>query len=423
MIWIIVGYMWLFLHRPFEVWPWMGAYRIERIYMICTLIAWMAMAEKQLTENKINFAILLMAFAMIASAILSPYTTLGESATAQNWLKYLAFYLLVMTSVKTEKDLKIIITAFLVAFFLYMLHSYREFLNGRHMYSMGTVRMIGVDSTLGHPNSFGASVVYFFPMLIPLFSIIKAKWHYLFVIGYALLSVRCIQLTGSRTAFVVLIGTLILGGLLSKHRMKVLPVLALALVVIWATMSDSLRNRYLTLVDSTINESANESADGRLHGFWKGLECWQMAPLTGVGPSCHGIATGEGFASHFLYGQIPGELGTLGVVAYLTLLACYVMNHMSMIQYYRFMQRRGRAKEAEYCYRVSLAVMIGLFLLLVFGFGGHNGYRFNWVWFAAFQATAMSILERKVNAIRQCEMALPNAAPSLSVTPVRLPAS
>ena len=30
MIWMLGGYMWLFVHRPFEVWPWLGDLQIER---------------------------------------------------------------------------------------------------------------------------------------------------------------------------------------------------------------------------------------------------------------------------------------------------------------------------------------------------------------------------------------------------------
>ena len=26
MIYLLIGYMWLFVHRPFEVWPWLGAW-------------------------------------------------------------------------------------------------------------------------------------------------------------------------------------------------------------------------------------------------------------------------------------------------------------------------------------------------------------------------------------------------------------
>ena len=40
MPWLLIGYMYLFLHRPFEVWPEIGEYRVERIYMLITLVAW-----------------------------------------------------------------------------------------------------------------------------------------------------------------------------------------------------------------------------------------------------------------------------------------------------------------------------------------------------------------------------------------------
>jgi hypothetical protein len=41
---------------------------------------------------------------------------------------------------------------------------------------------------------------------------------------------------------------------------------------------------------------------------------------------------------------------------------------------------------------------------LLFGAGGHNGYRFHWLWFAAFQALAASCLNEKVNTIHKREV-------------------
>jgi hypothetical protein len=40
MRWLLIGYMLLFIHRPFEVWPWLGDLHIERIYMLLTIAAW-----------------------------------------------------------------------------------------------------------------------------------------------------------------------------------------------------------------------------------------------------------------------------------------------------------------------------------------------------------------------------------------------
>ncbi|MDR2761546.1 MAG: O-antigen ligase family protein [Planctomycetaceae bacterium] len=406
MIWCIVGYMWLFLHRPFEVWYWLGTIQIERTYMVIVLIAWFAAANKQLLDNRVNIAITLLAISMTFSTMMSPYTNMSENISYQSWMKYLVFYGLVMTSVKSERDLKIVVTCMVICFFIYMLHSYREFLNGKYVYAMGTVRMVGVDSTLGSPNSFGASIVIFLPMLIPLMKLVKTKWHVLFVISYFILSLRCVQLTGSRSSFVAL--GLCLAGLvlISKHKWKLIPLAAIGSPLLWVLLPENLKDRYRTLWDPEVNESANASAQGRLDGFFDGLTNWQNSPIWGVGPDCHGIAIGHGFLSHFLYGQIPSELGTIGVIAFLSLVFCYVANHVEIMNYYKYMKRRGRVKECEYCYAVSVATIGSVLLLLFLGLSGHNGYRFTWIWIAAFQAIALSIIKDKVTKIRQQELHL-----------------
>ncbi|MDR1477972.1 MAG: O-antigen ligase family protein [Planctomycetaceae bacterium] len=404
MIWFIIGYMWLFLHRPFEIWYWMGTLHIERVYMICILVVWFAVAKKQLLDNKVNVAVGIFAISMLFSTMMSPYTNVIDNISFQSWMKYLVFYGLVMTSVKSERDLKIVVTCFVICFFIYMLHSYREFLNGRYSYAMGTVRMIGVDSTMGSPNSFGASTVVMLLMLVPLCRLVKNKWHALFVVVYFLLSLRCVQLTGSRSSFMAL-GICLVGMVLfSKHRLKLLPLAAVFFPTLWIVLPENLKDRYRTIWDPEVNESANASAAGRLEGFWDGLANWQSSPIWGVGPDCHGIASGHGFLSHFLYGQIPGELGTIGVVGFLMLLFCYVANHLEVLNCCKYMKSKGHGKESEYCKAVSVATIGSVVLLLFLGLSGHNGYRFTWIWVAAFQAIALSILKTKVTQLQQQEM-------------------
>jgi hypothetical protein len=395
--------MWLFLHRPFEVWHWLGDLHIERVYMVFVLMAWVALSNKQLLTNRVNLAVGLFAFAMIFSSMMSPYTNIFAEGV-QSWLKYLVFYILLMTSLKSERDLKIVMTGMIICFFIYMLHSYREFLNGRYNYAMGTVRMIGVDSTMGSPNSFGASIVIFLPLLIPLFNLIKNKWHVLFFVAYILLSLRCVQLTGSRSSFMALAVCLTGMILLSKHRLTLFPLAMLGSPFLWVLLPENLKNRYRTIWDSSINESANQSAQGRLEGFWDGLANWQSSPIWGVGPDCHGIASGSGLLSHFLYSQIPGELGTIGVIAFLMLLFSYWANHLEILHCCEYIKRKGHGKECEYCYAVSIATLGSVGLMLFLGLSGHNGYRFTWIWVAAFQAIALSIIKTKMTDLQQQEL-------------------
>ena len=41
MIWLLIGCMWLFIHRPYEVWPWLAEYHIERVYVIFMICVWL----------------------------------------------------------------------------------------------------------------------------------------------------------------------------------------------------------------------------------------------------------------------------------------------------------------------------------------------------------------------------------------------
>ena len=37
---------WLFVHRPFEVWPILGAIQLERVYVLITLVCWFFYPKK-----------------------------------------------------------------------------------------------------------------------------------------------------------------------------------------------------------------------------------------------------------------------------------------------------------------------------------------------------------------------------------------
>lgn len=401
MIWILVGYMWLFLHRPFEIWPIFATIRIERVYMIFTLFAWFAFSAKTWTNNRNNAALLLVAFSIFISTLLSPYDGLGDNKRMENWFKVFVFFLLVMTSVKSEKDLKILVTAFSVCFFIYMLHSFREFRCGKGVYRMGIWRMTGAGSA--DPNSFGNGINYALVLLLPLFVLVrslpekkKRRYGYLFIGASFLLSVYCILMTGSRSSFAVLGFSLFALAMMSKYRMRILPVLLIASPLAWFALPDSLQNRFWTIIDPSVGPAnAQASAEGRWEGFYGGLAVWRDNLPFGVGPGCYATASGSGFQTHNLIGQVASELGTLGMIAYLSLIGAMLSNYITARSIRRQMKRQGREKEIEYLYAVVFVVSWTVLLLFFLGFGGHNAFRFTWVWYAAFQAIAVGLMRQK----------------------------
>jgi O-antigen ligase len=394
MIWLLVGYMWLFIHRPFEVWPWLGELHVERVYTIATVAYWAFCAPKTWTSNRITLGIGLLAGAIILATHFSRYTDF-DNTCAQDWFKILLFFVLVLSSIYDEREFRVLIVAFVVIMGLYELHSLREYLSGRGVFRMGTWRMVGVDGNLGDPNGFAASVNFGIPMLLPVLALARSKWQYVALGGAVALACLCILLTGSRTGFAGILVLAAAGGLCTKYRWSLVVFALVAAPLIWFSLSEKLHDRYMTLINPSVGPAnAQESADSRKVFFLMAVDIWKENPAFGVGPGCFSIASGTRMQAHTLYGQTISELGTVGVIALIAVIACYIANFVEGRRVYRVLPRD---QTAAFYYYVVLATAITLLQLLFFGLGGHNLFRFTWLWYGAFAALALRFLKDRCN--------------------------
>lgn len=387
MHWVLGGYLWLYIHRPFEVWPALGNLQIERLYMIAALLIWLIYPGKGFVSNRLHVAFIFFALALVMCWLVSPYGEEG-SKTVEDFFKVAVFYVLLVTTVRDERTLRLMLLIYLAAVGLYMAHSLVEFLHGRHTFRMGIRRMIGVDVTYGDPNTFSATLLYSLPLTLPLWAEKPRGLLRMALISYVGLSVVCMLLTGSRGALVGL-GCLSLMLLsVSRRRGVLIMLLALAIPVGWSLLPDELHNRFLTLVDPSAGpENARQSAEGRTKGIMDGLRLWSRSPVTGYGPNSFGKATGRGFQAHNLYGQTLGELGLFGAVALLGMLLAFALNAAEV----RRLARENGWKQT-FPVHLSRAVSLAVLLMLVMGFGSHNLYRYTWMWFGAFQGIALHCL-------------------------------
>jgi O-antigen ligase len=387
MHWVLGGYLWLYIHRPFEFWPALGDLQFERLYMIATLLCWLFYPGKGFVTNRLHVAFVLFAIALVLCWIVSPYGEDGTK-TVEDFFKVAVFYFLLITTVRDERTLRLMLLIYLAAVSLYMAHSLAEFLHGRHVFRMGIRRMIGVDSTYNDPNTFSATLLYSLPLTLPFWVERPRGKLRTALMGYVALSLVCILLTGSRGALVGLgcLAVMLLG--VSRRRGVLLVLLALAIPVGWSLLPAELHNRFLTIVDPSVGPaSAEQSAEGRMQGFWDGIGVWSRSPITGFGPNSFAKAAGHGFQAHNLYGQTLGELGLVGVVALLVMLLAFALNAMEV----RRIARNHGWKEA-FPVHLSRAVSLAVLLMLVMGIGSHNLYRYTWMWFGAFQGIALHCL-------------------------------
>lgn len=393
MVKLLVGYMWLFIHRPFEVWPWLGVLHIERLYIIFTLLFWAFMVEKKFIPSKIHWGVALMAVSIIVTAIASEYVSIGDNGVV-SWFKVLVFYVILVTSVKNVNDLKVIVIAFIIILGLYELHSLREYLLGRGVYRMGVWRMVGIDSTYSDPNAFAATICYAVPMIIPLSVIAHKTWHKIALGAFFLLSVTCILLTGSRTGLVGLSLLILMLALYSKYRMRALFIAFIFTSFAMFNISEDLYARYMTIFDSSQGPAnAQISANSRVVFLLQAIQIFKENPFFGVGVGGFSIASETGMQSHSLYAQLMSNLGIVGIVSFLVLLFGFFSNVWRSSKLCRE-KEASLSEEAKFCYRVITATGMGIILLLVMGLAGHNLYRYTWLWFGAFSLLSFHFLKR-----------------------------
>jgi hypothetical protein len=390
MRWLLIGYMFLFIDRPFEVWPWLGDIHIERIYMLLTIAAWTVYPNKRWLSNPQHAAYFGFALAILSCWVMSPFSDKGQPIV-EDWFKILVFYFLLVTTIHDEEGLRHIAVGFLVVMVLYLLHSFREYLSGRHTYRMGIARMIGVDQTLGDPNSFGASIVFALPLVVAVWKTgIGGRLGRWFVFGYVGLSSLCVLLTGSRSSLLGLVVWFLIVIWGTRYRLAAMAAFAAAAPLAFVALPDSLQNRFETIINPEVGpKNAQESGEGRLLGLTTGFRLWASNPLNGVGPGAWRPATGSKVESHNLYGQLVGELGTLGLVAFVSILICFWMNYRAMSRIRGFFPE----SQNDFVFTLPSAILVSVFLLLFMGNFGHNLFRFTWLWYGGFLIIARHCAE------------------------------
>jgi O-antigen ligase len=400
---LLGGYLWLFVHRPFEYYPALGDLQLERGYMLLLIACWVVTPNKTWQFNRLYAAFGAFTCALVLCWFASPYRDRCWD-TVENYLKVAVFSFLLVTSVRDERGLKRILTMYLCAVGLYMSHSMLEYLHGRHEYRQNISRMIGVDATFCDPNSFASTLLLSLPLTLPFYRTANTLWKrlplYLFTGG----AVVCIVLTGSRTGFVGLAFFSLLCVLLSRSRVKLGFLLAMAALIAIVVMPGYLQDRFLTLVDPSYGpKNAQESVEGRLGGFLNGLQLWNRSPIVGFGPGSFIFATGGEFNSHNVYGQVLGEMGTIGVLVFAGVLLCFLANWLETYTLYR----RHRQWPRDFLYQTSRSVTICVLMLLFLGWAGHNLYRYQWLWLAAFQAVALHCIRRRATLAEQTPRRMP----------------
>ena len=377
---LLFFYMYLFIHRPFEIWPTLGVFRIELIYMLIVGCFWFFNSKKSFIANPLNFGFGLFVTCVIICWVNSPWTE-DSFNHVYKYLTLVIFFVVLVTSINDEKGLRQLVDCLLLIFMLYMLHSLWEFKNGKLVHRMGIDRLIGVDATMGDPNAFGSNLLYVLALVPASWVGNRSKCWRGFLILYTCTTIGCIGLTGSRGSFVALVFATVLTIARSRHRWVFALLALIACPIFWAALPPSLQNRFETIIHPEVGPAnAQVSAEGRLEGLRMGAQLWSEYPLTGCGPGAWKVSTGSKLESHNLYGQVIGETGFLGSCALGIVIFLFFWNYLEI----RIIVRARPVKPPDYLSHLADCLAIATLLLLLNGVFSHNLFRYTWLWYGGF---------------------------------------
>jgi len=422
---LLVGYLFLLIFRPYEYWPVLGEWRIERIYMLFFMCAAFVSREKQFIPSLVNGIVVLFAFSLIFCGIFA-LSIDASWKTLEEYFKYIIFYFMAILSVRDERDFRFLLFSFVGVMFLYVGKSAWEFfLHGRYVWSMGIKRMVGIDTSYGAPNSFSASICFSLPLL---WAMIQSKpknvWVQRGLWAYGVLAIVAIISTGSRSGMFTALLFLGLVLMSSGRKFATILVIGVLLTLSWDFMSEDLQNRFLSTVMADVGPlSARTSAEGRMEGFRQGMRLFVSNPFLGIGPGNFALGWREGMNAHNLYGLVFGELGLAGVLSFGSLVVLMISINRTICKKTEMLsrQRAGVKKKPPlpknikpgvrsrlnfvpatrkernqnstdlfsvsdpllmYSY-VAQGIVFTLILMLFKGWGDHNLYRYTWLWLAA----------------------------------------
>jgi O-antigen ligase len=340
----LIVYTALFFLQPAGRFPILAPLRLEFVVgaiILISIVIKILSGSIKLDDNRLNaiaivFMLILMLtipFAYVKTRALNTFITVA---------KVFAIYLMIIAAIRTERQLKTFIIAYLAVISLIFLQPFFLSLMGKgFIYNNHMWRLAGPRGIFGHPNALGMIVAMHLPFYYFFMRYAGTKGRIVCFL-LILIGLRVIMLTQSRTAF---LGVLTFAGLLwisFKRKLLARAGFVAELAIAWQFAPQQTKDRFLTLGRSAqvITEdrgtfSYEENIElGSMASRWelarRALIAFTEYPVIGLGLDCfssyNGRRWGLWFPPHNTYLQALAESGIVGFSALIVLIAYTLRN-------------------------------------------------------------------------------------------------
>lgn len=378
--------------QPGELYPALGVLHLERVILVFMLIVFFRKRQHfrypAITKKFLYF---------YAAIVLSSFFAIWPTNSLWfdlNFFEIVFYHLLLVSMLDSEERIRryLLLYTGLVAWI--GASSLYEYHMGVRVFTMNIERATGLTSAGGDPNTMAITMVVSMPMALMLLGAGTSKWTKLFGLATLAIFLSTIIDTGSRTAFLAFVVFLLLAALSKRRNWKYLPLIFVALPLLWLVIPQQYKARYETIE----TRDQDESYTNRLLSWQGGVQMFLHNPVTGIGPDDYTTANGLKYwpgeprhwlNAHSLYFKLLGELGALGVLTFFAYVFAVMRTN------WRLSRRSKESLTDPIVQQFPYACNLCLCLLLFTGYSAHNSYRATWYTLGAVTA-AISLLNRKL---------------------------
>lgn len=333
-------------------------------------------------------------------------------------MKFAILTFLMVVMVESPKHLKWFLVAFLMSIFYITMESVRGLITGGLVWeNQGTMRLHGAVPIYMHPNSLSGVALGTLPFCIFLFAHFARWWQKLWLVAVAASSLVCVVYSGSRTAYLGLIGLIFWWWMQSKRKGRftawALAIGAVALMMV--------PKQYIERFESiTGEEKDSQSKATRIVILQDAWQVFLDNPL-GIGiasfPAVRLREFGRTQDTHNLYLEVGTNLGIQGLVVFAMLIWAMMAAFRRVGDSFATQQRALRAPrlrlrtgprlrrlvvqhDRNLAFLTAVARAAGgfIFIRLILGMFGMDLYEVYW-WFSAGLAIILSGLEPRTRQI------------------------
>jgi len=319
------------------------------------------------------------------------------------WIKVALFYIFVISVVRTEKQLKWIMTIFLVCqtfrilepLYLHIATGYWGDVAYTHVGGVmtGLNRLSGAPFDVVNSNQLAWVIVTTLPFFFYLLWQGEIVWKVIFLATTPFF-VQAMLLTGSRSGLISLVATI---GCIIYYGKKRLKYLIIAIVVLLPVsffvvknMTSGLLIRYESLVVSGI--AGSDTAHGRINAWNKQFESILNNPLFGNGlgtsrETNFNVIGGSSQITHSLYIEILQETGIIGFVLFML----FVASIIKILGEAKVLLEQAGKDGKDWLYRLISATQVWVFMDLLYSFSCFGLRSWEWYFFGGVATACLAI--------------------------------